>query len=260
MVIGVTPTVGPGQADLVAHLTSFALALQIGNVALASVAGGDDLKKPRRLVACLGAVSQGKQGSATPVLEVTGVSGVAAVNSKALFESQIGQFGGRSCSRSRVPQSAVPRPSPPSTSLEPTISGTGTSLLSNGLGDVWFEHDQLGRHVYIEVKEKIWNGMYLDILELLVARPKEEETKSCTECSHSRDSSHWPYKKRMEETLVNCMKVISIFQGIMAECSTNLSAQLTCYQNRIVCAHDEHGGPAWKEYDRRIRATRPTLA
>ncbi|KAJ1186370.1 hypothetical protein NDU88_003152 [Pleurodeles waltl] len=50
--------------------------------------------------------------------------------------------------------------------------------------------------------------------------------------------------------------------SIIAERFNDQGAQLACYQNRIVGAHDEYGGGAWKDYDRefrRIKVNKPDL-
>ncbi|KAJ1084165.1 hypothetical protein NDU88_004317 [Pleurodeles waltl] len=97
----------------------------------------------------------------------------------------------------------------------------------------------------LEVREKISKGDYIDIFDLLVNQADKEEVRRCKECAHSRECG--PQRKRVEESLSNWVRAFSIYQAILAECFSDLGAQLACYRNRIVGAHDEYGGTAWKE-------------
>ena len=113
----------------------------------------------------------------------------------------------------------------------------------------------------MEIKEKIWKGAYIDMFELLCDTSEGDGCKEGKNCSHTRDCGHWLYRKRIEETIGNWVKAFSIFQAIISEKTGGLAGELACYQNRIMCAHDEFGGTAWRDYDkefRRIKATRPT--
>ncbi|KAJ1152248.1 hypothetical protein NDU88_005024 [Pleurodeles waltl] len=142
-------------------------------------------------------------------------------------------------------------------------AGTGHPSPLTGLGDICSEHEQLGLHVPVEVREKIWKGAYIDIFDLLVDKAENEEVRRCKECAHSRECGHGPQRRRVEESLSNWVRAFSIYQAILAERFSGLTAQLACYQNWIVGAHDEYGGTAWKEYDnefRRIKAYKPSLA
>ncbi|KAJ1114115.1 hypothetical protein NDU88_002354 [Pleurodeles waltl] len=130
------------------------------------------------------------------------------------------------------------------------------------LGDIHSEHERLGLHVPMEVKEKIWKGTYTDIFDLLVDKSEKDEFKRCKECAHSKECGHWPHKRKVEETLNNWVRTSSTFQAIIADRFNDQGAQLACYQNRIVGAHDEYGGTAWNDYDkelRRIKANKPSL-
>ncbi|KAJ1114116.1 hypothetical protein NDU88_002355 [Pleurodeles waltl] len=112
----------------------------------------------------------------------------------------------------------------------------------------------------MEVKEKIWKGTYTDIFDLLVDKSEKDEVKRCKECAQSRECGHWPHKRKVEESLNNWVRASSTFQAIIADRFDDQGAQLACYQNRIVGAHDEYGGPAWNDYDnelRRIKANKP---
>ncbi|KAJ1117903.1 hypothetical protein NDU88_006099 [Pleurodeles waltl] len=134
--------------------------------------------------------------------------------------------------------------------------------LDSNLGDIRSEHERLGLHVPMEIKEKIWKGAYIDIFDLLVDRPERDEVKHCKESAHSRDCGHGPHKRKVEESLNNWVRAFSICQSIIAECLNDQGALLACYQNRIAGAHDEYGGTAWKDYDRefrRIKANKPGL-
>ncbi|KAJ1120297.1 hypothetical protein NDU88_008471 [Pleurodeles waltl] len=77
------------------------------------------------------------------------------------------------------------------------------------------------------------------------------------------DCSHWPQKKKVEESLVNRVRDFLTYQAILAEHFNDTGAQLACYQNRIVGdEYDEYGGTAWKDYDiefRRVEAHPPKL-
>ncbi|KAJ1218792.1 hypothetical protein NDU88_006364 [Pleurodeles waltl] len=130
------------------------------------------------------------------------------------------------------------------------------------LGDICSEHEQLGLHVSMEVKEKIWKGAYIVIFDLEMDKYGKEKVKSCKECAHSRDCGNWTHRKTVDKPLVNSVSVFSTYQAIAAEHFNDLGAQLAYYQNRIVGAHDEYGGTAWKDYDeefRWIKANRATL-
>ncbi|KAJ1201934.1 hypothetical protein NDU88_005738 [Pleurodeles waltl] len=141
-------------------------------------------------------------------------------------------------------------------------AGTGHPSPLTGLGDICSEHEQLGLHVPVEVREKIWKGAYIDIFDLLVDKAEKEEVWRCKECTHLRDCGHGPQRRRVEESLSNWVRVFSIYQAILAERFSDLGAQLACYQNRIVGAHDEYGGTALKKYKefKRIKAYKPSLA
>ncbi|KAJ1130213.1 hypothetical protein NDU88_008569 [Pleurodeles waltl] len=111
-----------------------------------------------------------------------------------------------------------------------------------------------------DVPQKIWKGAYINIFDLLVDKAENEEVWRCKECTHSRECGHGPQRRRVEESLSNWVRAFSIYQAILAERFSDLGAQLACYQNRIVGAHDKYGGTAWKEYDkefRRIKAYKP---
>ncbi|KAJ1094388.1 hypothetical protein NDU88_007465 [Pleurodeles waltl] len=65
-------------------------------------------------------------------------------------------------------------------------SGTGASLPPMGPGDIRSEHERLGLHVPLEVKEKIWKGADADI-DMLVDKSDKEEVKHCKECADSSE-------------------------------------------------------------------------
>ncbi|KAJ1098687.1 hypothetical protein NDU88_003794 [Pleurodeles waltl] len=140
-----------------------------------------------------------------------------------------------------------------SSSIQTTVdSGTHHLPPLLDLGDIRSEHARLGLHVPMEVKEKIWKGAYIDIFDPLVDKSEKDEVKRCKECAHSWECGYWPHNRRVEESQKNWVRAFSTFQAIIA----------ACYQNRIVGAHDEYGGTAWKEYDkefRRIKANKPSL-
>ncbi|KAJ1184950.1 hypothetical protein NDU88_001746 [Pleurodeles waltl] len=138
---------------------------------------------------------------------------------------------------------------PVTSSLSQSAADSGTRRLSPllDLGDIRSEHEHLGLHVPMEIKEKIWKGTYIEIFYLLVDRPERDEVKHCKECAHSRECGHGLHKRRIEESLNNWVRAFSIYQSIIAECFNDQGAQLACYQNRIVSAHDEYGGTAWKD-------------
>ncbi|KAJ1168989.1 hypothetical protein NDU88_000901 [Pleurodeles waltl] len=139
-------------------------------------------------------------------------------------------------------------------------TSTGSSLSPMDLGDIHSEHDRLGLHVPTEAKEKIWKGTY--VVGLLVDKSEKEEVTRCKECAHSREYSHCAHKKKVDETLANWARGFSTYQAILAEHFNDLGAQLACYQNRIVGAHDAYSGTAFKDFDKRfgrVKANRPIL-
>ena len=71
------------------------------------------------------------------------------------------------------------------------------------LDDVRSEHAQLGLHVSMEVKEKIWKGAYVDIFDLLQNSAKGDDCRGGKNCSHARDCGHWSYQRRVEENIGN---------------------------------------------------------
>ncbi|KAJ1154036.1 hypothetical protein NDU88_006793 [Pleurodeles waltl] len=141
-----------------------------------------------------------------------------------------------------------------------TSSGTGHASPLMDLGDIRSEHEQLGLHIPLEVREKIWKVAYIDIFDLLIDKADKEEVKHCKECAHSRECGHGPQRRKVQKSLSKWVRAFSIYQAILAERFSDLGAQLACYQNRIVGAHHEYGGTAWKEYDkefRRIKTNKP---
>ncbi|KAJ1204735.1 hypothetical protein NDU88_000173 [Pleurodeles waltl] len=70
------------------------------------------------------------------------------------------------------------------TTAAPTGSKSGdfrnwAFFTAYGLGDIHSENEQLGLHVSIEVKKKIWKGAHVDILDLQVDKSEKEEAKRC---------------------------------------------------------------------------------
>ncbi|KAJ1205513.1 hypothetical protein NDU88_000947 [Pleurodeles waltl] len=127
------------------------------------------------------------------------------------------------------------------------------------LGDIRSEHEHLGLNVPMEVKEKIWKGAYIDIFDLLVDRSEKDEVKRRRECAHSRECGYWPHKRKVEASHNNWARAFSADQAIIAERFNDQGAQLACYQNRIVSAHDEYGDTSWKDYDKEIRRIKANM-
>ncbi|KAJ1139105.1 hypothetical protein NDU88_005482 [Pleurodeles waltl] len=90
-----------------------------------------------------------------------------------------------------------------SLALRTASSGIGHFSPLTYLGDVRSEHEQLGLLVPVEVREKIWNGVYIDIFYVLVDKYDKEEVKRCKECAHSRECGHGPQRRKVEESLSN---------------------------------------------------------
>ncbi|KAJ1162145.1 hypothetical protein NDU88_002621 [Pleurodeles waltl] len=161
-------------------------------------------------------------------------------------------------------KSSVEANTPVASLSSQSVADSGTRCLPPllDLGDIRSEHEHPGLHVPMEVKEKIWKGAYIDIFDLLVDRPERDEVKRCQECAHSRECCHGPHKRKVEESLNNWVRAFSIYQSIIADRFNDQGAQVACYQNRIVGAHDEYGGTFWTDYDRefrRINANKPSL-
>ncbi|KAJ1181429.1 hypothetical protein NDU88_006636 [Pleurodeles waltl] len=68
---------------------------------------------------------------------------------------------------------------PMASSSSQSAADSGTRHLSPllDLGDICCEHEGLGLHVHMVIKEKIWKGAYIDIFDLLVGRPERDEVK-----------------------------------------------------------------------------------
>ncbi|KAJ1129290.1 hypothetical protein NDU88_007661 [Pleurodeles waltl] len=146
--------------------------------------------------------------------------------------------------------------------MDQAIASLRAQPAGSDLGDIRCEHERLGWHMPMEVKEEIWKGVDIDIFDLLVDRPERNEVKHCKECAHSRECGQGPHKRKVKESLNNWVRAFSIYQSIIAERVNDHESQLAFYQNRIVSAHDEYRGTAWKDYDmefRRIKANKPSL-
>ncbi|KAJ1089628.1 hypothetical protein NDU88_002777 [Pleurodeles waltl] len=152
-------------------------------------------------------------------------------------------------------KSSVEGNTPVASSSSQSAADSGTRCLSPllDLSDIRSEHEHLGLHVPMEIKEKIWKGTYIGIFDLQVDRPERDEVKRCTECALSRECGHAPHKRKVKEPLNNWVKAFSIYQSITAEHFNDQGAKLACYQNRIVGARDKYGGTAWMDYDRAFR-------
>ncbi|KAJ1106402.1 hypothetical protein NDU88_003803 [Pleurodeles waltl] len=70
--------------------------------------------------------------------------------------------------------------------------GTHDQVLSPG--------DQLVPHISRELREKIHKGTFVDIFELPVVKPADEESKDIKDCSHK-----WK-KPKVDETIINWIK------------------------------------------------------
>ncbi|KAJ1141687.1 hypothetical protein NDU88_008015 [Pleurodeles waltl] len=160
--------------------------------------------------------------------------------------AMVAQQPGKSSAEANTPVAA---------SSNQSAADSGTRLLSPllDLSDIHSEHERLGLHVPMEIKEKIWKGTDIDIFDLLVDRPEKDEVKRCKECAHSRECGHGPHKRKVEKSLNNWLRAFTVYQTIVAEHINDQGAQLACYQNRIVGAHDECGGTAWKDYDKPVK-------
>ncbi|KAJ1204685.1 hypothetical protein NDU88_000125 [Pleurodeles waltl] len=215
MAIGVTTAGGAGQSELVTNLASvlpwlskvgvLSAPLMVG--ALEGIAEIDHLERARRLVAHLDdVVGQGMQWQTGMESAPVGAAGGSVL---AIQVEQGSVLAGTSHTGS-VLQAVLAAVGSLPFPKESTRAGTLARLLSIGLGDVCSQHNHLGRHLWANVKEKIWKVSQVAVCELTVDRPEWDESKQCKECSHSKECGHWCYKKKVEETLLNGVKGFKI--------------------------------------------------
>ncbi|KAJ1136225.1 hypothetical protein NDU88_002642 [Pleurodeles waltl] len=224
---------------------------------LASTSEGDVIERAWHLVSHLRTKkgSQGCQGKEMGLDHCEGsqkanhpsltppVEGQVAL-APASFAQQVASASGVSTQQSGNAPAVVTTTVMSSLTQEWTNSGTGHPSPLVDLGDINSEHEQLGQHVAMEMKEKIWKVAYIDIFELLVDKSDKDEVKRRKECAHSRVCGHWLKRKKVEESLSNWVKAFSIYQAILAERFSDLGAHLAYYKNRIVGGNDEYGGTA----------------
>ncbi|KAJ1084497.1 hypothetical protein NDU88_004644 [Pleurodeles waltl] len=123
----------------------------------------------------------------------------------------------------------------------PEKQGEGTTQPGGTHDQVLSPRDQLGPHISSELRSKIHKGTFVDIFELTVVKPADEESKDIKDCSHK-----WK-KPKVDETIINWIKGFIIYQSILLEKFPELGPQTAYYLNKIVGAHEEFGGTSWKD-------------
>ncbi|KAJ1085708.1 hypothetical protein NDU88_005834 [Pleurodeles waltl] len=105
---------------------------------------------------------------------------------------------------------------------------------------------KLAAHVGSEVKEKIWEGEFVDIFTLIRAKRREVETTD----KEVKASSSSGKKNKVEESITNWLFGFNVFMSVMLEKKPELGISMICYANEILRAHHMYGGSSWLEYDR----------
>ncbi|KAJ1197583.1 hypothetical protein NDU88_001440 [Pleurodeles waltl] len=138
----------------------------------------------------------------------------------------------------------------------PAKQGEGATQTGGTHDQVLSPRDQLGPHISSELRAKIHKGTFVDIFELTVVKPADEESKDIKDCSHK-----WK-KPKVDETIINWIKGFTIYQSILLEKFPELGPQTAYYLNKIVGVHEEFGGTSWKDYDKAFRlkkASNPSM-
>ncbi|KAJ1207985.1 hypothetical protein NDU88_003375 [Pleurodeles waltl] len=193
------------QRDLAGHLVSVLrwvsevdlLSTNLVGGPLPGANEGDVREQARRLVSRLGTTKseQGSQGKGSESNTCMGVGGQLLVLNPYRGDQLTTAAPSAAqpvTSVSGAPATQTVNPPAVMTSTATTLVAQGTASAGTGhpspltdLGDIFLEHEQLGRHVPIEVKEKIWKGAYIDIFNLLVDKAEKEEVRRCKECAYS---------------------------------------------------------------------------
>ncbi|KAJ1179656.1 hypothetical protein NDU88_004890 [Pleurodeles waltl] len=108
---------------------------------------------------------------------------------------------------------------------------------------------KLAAHVGSDVKEKIWEGEFVDIFSLIKAKRREMEVKD----KKVKTASHSDKKPKAEESITNWLFGFNVFMSVMLEKKPELGISMICYANKILKAHHMYGGNSWLDYDRDFR-------
>ena len=112
-------------------------------------------------------------------------------------------------------------------------------------------NDQVGEHVAQNMKEKIWNGEYIDLAALLDTSPDSQNLQSIVLVNGAFQVRNKPSKHKID-TIEKWSDAFIIFMGIFTQKHGRFNEMLK-YMSNIRFAEKMFPGLGWKQYDEQFR-------